>query len=642
MRVALTFDTEPVQGGNDPAAARRIMDVLRDAGARATFFLQGQWVEAYPELAARMSLEGHRVGNHTYSHALPGILSTEELHSEIVRAEAVIERATGRSPRPYFRCPQNSGAFDSDVLGRIEEAGYDQVGWHVDSLDWQENSSAEAIVDMVLSSVDERGDGTVVLLHSWPDVTAKALPGILTGLGERGATLVTLDELERDSLPVACVQPVSAGTDGRGLAASTLWGLASKLVTVAGNFLVGIIIARALGPEGKGAYAWVLQVVGILVVLLGMGLGTSNIYYVASGKVPIRATVANSLGLLPITGSIAAGACLLLIAGPLAPDDRFSSGMALLALGLFISTTAYTWLGAAAVGRSGLRPRAIAGMTSVGTVFVAAIALWYLDLLSATTMVAAGVVGQVVATLVVIVAGGPGMVSFSPDLRAFREMLGYSARSYVVELVNFIHLRIDIILLGWLTTTATVGIYSVGVSLAEVARYVPGVAGAALFARASQVVGSEGSELSARMSRLTALLVVASVVVFGLLAPVLIPALFGPAFSGAVTVLLVLLPGVAAIAIAEVSGAYLFSRKIIYWRTSAMVVALNILSNIVLIPRFGAAGAALASSFTYTLLMVIVLTLMRRESGLSMREIVLPTREDIRIALAVVRRYAAR
>ncbi|MDZ4180078.1 MAG: polysaccharide deacetylase family protein [Coriobacteriia bacterium] len=646
MRVALTFDTEPVRGGNDPECARRILDALEAEGARATFFVQGEWAEEHPDLAARLNGEGHRVGNHTYSHALPGALPAEELRLETVRAEAVIERLTGRSPRPYFRCPQNSGAFDAGVLDRIKEGGYRQVGWHVDSLDWQATASAETVTERVLAAVDEHGDGTVVLFHSWPDATAEALPAILSGLKERGAEPVTLDELELDSLPVACVQPVSAtaGTEaaGRGLATSTLWGLASKLVTVAGNLLVGIIIARALGPEGKGAYAWVLQVVGILVVLLGMGLGTSNIYYVASGKVPIRTAVANSLALLPLTGSIAAGACLLLIAGPLAPDDRFSSGMALLAVGLFVSTTLYTWLGAAAVGRSGLRPRAIAGMTSVATVLVAAVVLWFLGMLSATSMVAAGVLGQVLATVVVIVAGGAPMLSLSPDWRALREMVGYSARSYVVELVNFIHLRIDIILLGWLATTATVGIYSVGVSLAEVARYVPGVAGAALFARASQVAGARGSELSARMSRLTVLLVVVSVLVFGLLAPLLIPALFGSAFSEAVTVLLVLLPGVAAISIAEVPGAYLFSRKVIYWRTSAIVVALNVAINIVLIPRYGAAGAAVASSLTYTLLMVIVIALMRRESGLGVRDILVPTPDDVRTVFAVLRRHVAR
>lgn len=642
MRVALTFDTEPGHDASGRDGAERILDILALRSVRATFFLQGEWAELHPDLAARLAAEGHRVGNHTYSHALPGAVDAETLREEIVRAEGVIERTTGQNPRPFFRCPQNSGAFDEDVRARISEAGYRQTGWSFDSLDWQKGQAAEAVAATVVAGVETHADGSVVLMHTWPAVTAEALPVILDALVGRGVEFVTLDELDIESLPVACVQPRATRPRGHHLAKSTLWGLAAKFATVAANFLIGVIIARALGPVGKGAYALVLQIVGVLVVALGLGLGTSNIYFVASRKASAKTVTANSLWLLAATGVLATAVCMLFIAGPFAPDPPYSFAMAVAASALFVFTTLFAWLGAVAVGLSGLRPRAVAGICSVSVVFAGVVVLSRLELLSALFVIALGVAGQALATLVVLLFERGRMLSLRPSPRTLRSMVGYSAKSYMVELVNYVHLRLDILLLGWLATTATVGVYSVGVSLAEVTRYVPSVVGAALFARASGVAHDEGSALSARMSRLTVLLVVASVAAFGILAPLAVTRVFGEAFADATRIFLILLPGTAAISISEVPSSYLFSRQIIYWRTSTAMVVLNVVLNLFMIPRLGAEGAAVASSVTYTLLTGVILYLMKRESGLAYREILVPSMRDVRAAARVLLGYVRR
>lgn len=192
MKIALTFDTEPPQDGNHPDNARLILDALRERGVAATFFVQGEWAERYPELATRLVVEGHRVGNHTYAHALPGELSPDELVAEIERGAEVIERLTGADPRPLFRCPQNSGAFDERVLSTIDSAGYRQVGWTFDSFDWQQGMTAHELWMTVLRGVDAHPEGSVVLLHSWPDATAAALPDLLDELISAGAEFVTL------------------------------------------------------------------------------------------------------------------------------------------------------------------------------------------------------------------------------------------------------------------------------------------------------------------------------------------------------------------------------------------------------------------------------------------------------------------
>lgn len=420
---------------------------------------------------------------------------------------------------------------------------------------------------------------------------------------------------------------------------STLWGLAAKLATVAANFLVGVVIARALGPVGKGGYALVQQVVGVLVVMLGMGLSTSNVYFVARRYVSPRSATANSIWLAAATGAVATVACLLFISGPFAPKDGYSVAMAMTAAALFVATSLFAWLGAVAVGLSGLRPQAIAGIASVTFVLIGSVVLWKTGLLSALFVIALGVGGQLLAVAVVLLLERGRMLWLRPDLKALRRMVGYSSKSYLVSMVGYLHLRQDVLLLGWLTDQRTVGVYSVAVSVVEIARYIPVVLSSALFARASQVERDEGSHLSARMSRLTVALVLATAAVFASIAPVLVPFVFGEAFGEASRLLLVLLPGVVAISIAEVPSSYLFSREVIYWKTSAVMVAVNVAANLFAVPRFGAMGAAFASSLTYSLFAAAIVHYMKKEAGIRYRDVLVPTVQDVRSAARVLSRY---
>jgi peptidoglycan/xylan/chitin deacetylase (PgdA/CDA1 family) len=83
---------------------------------------------------------------------------------------------------------------EPEVLHRLEEMGYVHVGWDVDPRDWHEDSDAEAVARGVLEGIRVRDD-SIVLLHSWPDSTAEALPRILAGLADAGAELVNIEML---------------------------------------------------------------------------------------------------------------------------------------------------------------------------------------------------------------------------------------------------------------------------------------------------------------------------------------------------------------------------------------------------------------------------------------------------------------
>jgi peptidoglycan/xylan/chitin deacetylase (PgdA/CDA1 family) len=194
MRVALTFDAEHPSRPTRPGSEERILATLDTAGAKATFFLQGRWARAYPELARRIAEAGHTIGNHSNYHAPLDALSDEWLRADVQKAEQAIREATGADPRPWFRCPFGSGADDPHVLEALVELGYRHVGWDVDPRDWEEGRTVDELVESVVPGVE---DGAIVLLHAWPTVTADALEPLLGRLRDAGAELVPVGEVTR-------------------------------------------------------------------------------------------------------------------------------------------------------------------------------------------------------------------------------------------------------------------------------------------------------------------------------------------------------------------------------------------------------------------------------------------------------------
>ena len=209
-RIALTFDAEhPDRPRCRPGVQDEILDALDRSAVRATFFVQGRWAEAYPATAARIAAAGHLIGNHSAYHARLPLLTDAGLVTDIGEAERAIIDATGVSPVPWFRCPFGAGHDDPRVLGALRAAGYRNVHWDVWAEDWEPDRTPAGIETQVAAEALAIGDGAVVLLHTWPEPTLAALPGLIARLRDGGARLVAIDALPID-LPVLGAAPAGA------------------------------------------------------------------------------------------------------------------------------------------------------------------------------------------------------------------------------------------------------------------------------------------------------------------------------------------------------------------------------------------------------------------------------------------------
>jgi peptidoglycan-N-acetylglucosamine deacetylase len=181
--VALTFDDGP-----HPEGTPAVMETLRPADARATFFLCGEQVERYPELAAEIAAAGHIVAVHGYRHRNMLRLAPRTFVDDLERGIAAIEDAVGVRPALY-RPPY--GIFSYPGMAEVRARGLRSLLWSRWGHDWRASRPAEKIVIEVTK--DLRG-GDVLLLHdadhysepgSWR-ATAAALPAVLEGIEAAG------------------------------------------------------------------------------------------------------------------------------------------------------------------------------------------------------------------------------------------------------------------------------------------------------------------------------------------------------------------------------------------------------------------------------------------------------------------------
>ncbi len=176
--VYLTFDDGP-----DPEITPKVLDVLKDFDAKATFFCVGNNVVKYPEVYARILEEGHRTGNHSYSHLNGWKTPNEQYISDILKASAYIDSKLFRPP--YGRMT----AFQRKLLtGQFEgrKKLFDIIMWDVLSGDFDLSITAEKCRDNVIRNAER---GSIITFHdsrkAYPRLE-KALPESLKFLKEKG------------------------------------------------------------------------------------------------------------------------------------------------------------------------------------------------------------------------------------------------------------------------------------------------------------------------------------------------------------------------------------------------------------------------------------------------------------------------
>jgi peptidoglycan-N-acetylglucosamine deacetylase len=184
-RVALTFDDGP-----HPEHTPRILDILRDAGVRATFFFQGSHAAQWPALVRRAHAEGHQVAAHGIDHVAASKQSGKAATDNAVQCHALLCEISGVHLPRYYRPPYGDITFNA--LRALGRRGYRLAFWSYDSNDSYVTSATE-IEKRVAATAPSAG--SIVLLHDDYAHTVAALPQVIDTLRDRGLFFVTVAEL---------------------------------------------------------------------------------------------------------------------------------------------------------------------------------------------------------------------------------------------------------------------------------------------------------------------------------------------------------------------------------------------------------------------------------------------------------------
>jgi len=182
--VALTFDDGP-----SAKLTPMLLDILKQRGIHATFFVVGENAAAYPDILKREIAEGHEIGNHSWNHPQLTHLSMDGIRSQIERTNDAIRVATGHNPT-LLRPPYGA---TSPTLNRwfAKTYGMKVILWEVDPLDWKYRNSAHVESEIL----KQTKPGDIILSHDIHATTVAAMPATLDALIAKGYKFVTVSQL---------------------------------------------------------------------------------------------------------------------------------------------------------------------------------------------------------------------------------------------------------------------------------------------------------------------------------------------------------------------------------------------------------------------------------------------------------------
>ncbi|MFG0250339.1 MAG: polysaccharide deacetylase family protein [Phycisphaeraceae bacterium JB051] len=183
--VCLTFDDGP-----DAKMVPKLLELFAKENVKATFFVKGNNVTAFPEVAKRIIAEGHEIGNHSRTHAnLPKCETVDAVREEIVSTQKIVTDTVGVTP-VTFRAPYL--AHDDKVWEVLDELKLPSINASQYTDDWDKKKDAEHILTRATDNIQA---GDIILLHSWRQETYDVMPEMIKRIKAAGLEMVTVKTL---------------------------------------------------------------------------------------------------------------------------------------------------------------------------------------------------------------------------------------------------------------------------------------------------------------------------------------------------------------------------------------------------------------------------------------------------------------
>jgi O-antigen/teichoic acid export membrane protein len=382
------------------------------------------------------------------------------------------------------------------------------------------------------------------------------------------------------------------------------WAIAARVCMAACRGVGLVLISRALGAEAFGDYSLLLAAFAVGSGVGTFGLDQAHVYLTGLQRPVAVRMLVNVLWLAAAMGVVVAAALLGAVHGlrerifdTVPRDAVLATALMLPAIlhhnyvaGMIVGRSWFRWYGASEIAKWGLHVGALALLAGHDrlTVRSALLALY-------VPIAVAGVVHHVV--LLRSEHARRSEIFGRPDLGLLRRSVSYGARAWLVSVGQLLHLRLDVYLVKYFTSAATVGHYALATNIADVILYGGRSIGLVLFARSAVDPGPVAA-LVPRVTRVVAVVVAAIAAVVAVGREFWIGLFFGAQYLACTTAIACRLPGIVAesmslVLVGDFMGR---ARAVLVLVPTAAAVAVGVALNAWLVPVGGIAAAA--SAFT--------------------------------------------
>jgi len=377
------------------------------------------------------------------------------------------------------------------------------------------------------------------------------------------------------------------------------------------------VIARVLGPSGKGILALTVLAPNIFALFLSGGISVANVYYIGQKRFDLPTLSANATAFTVMaTGLGVAIAAVLYTTGlmekllPGVPPGLLALSMLGLPFSLLNSYFISLLQGRQLISQINLVSLMQRGSTVVLSLLTVALLGWGL-----TGAVLAVLASSVLSVAVLGVMLRRLGARFWPrwNRLVIKTTLKFGLRGYVANVLQFFNYRLDLFLVNYFLGPSSTGIYTVAVAMAEMLWYLPNAVGFVIFPKSANTKAETMNRFTPRVFRLTMALTAAGAVAMAIFGKPFIDIVYSPAFASAYGPMLALLPGVVLLGGGKVLTNEIAGRGYPQYNSiaSGVSLVLTIGLDLLLIPRLGVLGAAVASSVAYIAIFILALVFYR-------------------------------
>lgn len=437
----------------------------------------------------------------------------------------------------------------------------------------------------------------------------------------------------------------------------TVHSIGTSVLLIPLGVVSSVLIARTIGPSGKGVFDLIVATAGLLLIVLGFSLPTGVTYVVARIKGDVS-SLAQRLALVALFQTLMAGCILtgLIYSGRshyFLPNQAGRWLMPAVLMYFFLEMLSNYWrailTGKQEIAR--INNTELLGRVGQFILLFAVAGLMFIK----GNQITVGVLFIIIICISAFInslllrALWPSFTA-SGTAVSIKEAAAFALPCYLGNTTQFLNYRLDVFLVSVLAGYAAVGRYTLAVSLAQLVWLLSNSAASVLLPKVAasrdstqsadsmDFVSTNPIDVVRHTSRVTRLTLAASFVgasIIGLLATQAIPILYGEAFRHSISALLWLLPGIVAFSTVNILAAYIagIGKPHLNLVVACLALVVTVVLDFALIPRLEIVGAAMASTGSYLLSALLTIGFFVRQTGAPVRQVLFPTREDLRFTI---------